>query len=425
MLYTDASGIHLKKLLADVVADRYLQTTGARHAWHKRLAHYFVCHPSAERRIEAPYHFAALGDSSRLLESLADWATFSTLEKQSLPALVEYCRAAGGYSAVRDALLKCIGGDGASRLEKKLTIGRFLSHIGEFATAKDMLQSARRDALESDDRLRVGTICTQIAENEVRYWDSLRDWRNVDALKDLLESSRIAVDIFSSLHLTGKQVWVQMEHAKALTRWANGCFKAACVCDYEEATRYLESADEAVAKVQALFAGSPPSRVVGRALLVGGVAKMVRGHNDQKMGKPYRKTLHAGANLFHEAERLLVLSVGEINEGSIYTHGNLAEFYFYDARHLNGCLYHNVKCCLVGIKLWGPDHPNVSRKIAEFAHLLRAIGRGVPQDNLDVRTLEAMLKDDWIAESIGHNISRPIDLQAWVDREEEDRRRNA
>ncbi|CAE8694740.1 unnamed protein product [Polarella glacialis] len=415
LICTDSAGVHLKTILIRAVDQRYLQAADLRSLWHSRLADFFLS--QAERCSEAPYHFAAIGDKSRLLSAITDWRAFSTLERERVSDLVEHCRSAGGYNLVRDALLRLEQPSGPDGLERRITIGRFLSQVGEFSAAKEILLAAKRDALVSEDKVGLGRVCTLIAENEVRYWDSLRNWSSVAALADLLDAASTAVGVFRTLRLSDDRVWARVEYAKALTRWANGCFKAACVCEGEEADKFLHDADEAVESVEKLFQGSPPSRVVGRALLVGGVAKLVRGHSEKRAGvRPFRDTLVEAAEMFLRAERILVLAVGEVNEGSIYTHANLAEFFLNDVGNVACALVCNLKSCLVGIRLWGPRHPNVARKLSEFCSLLRQLGLANFTDLVlegDVDMLDEMLRV--------FNRNRPLefDLQLWAEEESE------
>lgn len=162
--------------------------------------------------------------------------------------------------------------------------------------------------------------------------------------------------------------------------------------------------------------GCPPSKVLGRAILVRGVAKLVLGHNRQRYTLPHREILVEASQLLIRAEEILVKAAGEVNEGSIYTHGNLGELYLHDVGHVPLALLHNTKSCLVGLKLWGAEHPNVERKLREFAAILGAVGfssHAQPVLAGDMQALQEMLQ---IFTSQEHLLD--FDLQQW-QREED------
>ncbi|CAK9048724.1 unnamed protein product [Durusdinium trenchii] len=337
---------------------------------------------------------------------------FETLERAHRPALLDYCRAIGGYATMRRALSKA---DTAS-LHQRIVIGRFFSHVGEFAAAKEALLQAKPEAAASENPADLGQVCTLIAENEIRYWDSLRNWGSPGALKDLMECSRTAVDIFRRELERCDRMSTRVEYAQALSRWANGCFKISCVINMVMAYSFLSKADEAIQEVEDLFKGCPPSKVLGRAVLVRGVSKLVLGHNRQRYRLPHRDILVEAAHLLMRAEEILVHAAGEVNEGSIYTHGNLSELYLHDVGHVPLALLHNTKSCLVGLKLWGPEHPNVERKLREFAAILGAVGFGSHVDAVlagDLQALEEMLRVFTSQEQL-----LQIDLREW-EREED------
>jgi len=412
LITEDRSGIQLASLLQTEVEQRYFEEAGLKPRWHRKLAVMLMAGP-AESRWRAARHWAAIQDITNLMASLTDYPTFSKLDSDHRRELVEFCRIAGGYVAVREAFVQKMDVSGPEGTQRRRSVAGFLSHVGEFSAARDWLFAARRDASVKDDKLELGRICNAIARNEIGYWDSRRDWRNVRALADLLEASKMAVSIFTEIT---QRAGTRAECAVALTAWANGCFKAACVCEGEEATEYLDQADAAIEKVQVMFATSPPSRVVGRALLVGGVARMVRSHNAKKARRPWRWLAVEAAELYMRAEHILVQAVGEVNEGSIYTHGNLAELFLHDRQNIKLSLVHFIKCCRVGVRLWGPDHPNVRRKLQEFHTLLP----GSPIELLqgDISFLDNMFHR-FIVEGFDQDMASVMeDLRVWATSEE-------
>jgi len=316
---------------------------------------------------------------------------------------------------------------GRDSLMRRHSFGSLLSQVGEFKASKDWLLGARAEAKSLSMSHELALICTAIAENEVRYWDSLRNWSSVAALSDLLENSNSAVEILRpSGHRLTDPVISRLEYAQALTRWANGCFKAACVApEASEKADFLQKADEAVQTVRSLFVGSPPSKVVGRALLVGGVAKLVRGHHHRREDASalWRKAIVESVTLLLQAESMLVLSAGQVNEGSIYTHGNLAEIFLHDIRDINAGLYHFTKCCQVGVELWGPEHPNVKRKLQEYGFLLVQCGLIASVTVLDLpgRGGSPILHEllNVLSERLPYGEDALVQVRAWAESEAE------
>ena len=97
--------------------------------------------------------------------------------------------------------------------------------------------------------------------------------------------------------------------------WANASFKAACVSGSWEV--WLHRSKEATDEIQRLLAGCPPSGVLGRALLVAGVATVVRTQKLREAKKPYRAVVATALRTLQEAERVLVLALGPVNEHSM------------------------------------------------------------------------------------------------------------
>lgn len=411
LVQAETGAVQLKRLL-QICAERKVPPE-ERVQVHKRLAKFFWSQLDPRRRVEACFHFFRTGNLARLLDTLVEWPIFQVLERDHRSALLEYCRAVGGYAVVRRTLAKA---GTAHRLPQRIVVGRFLSHVGEFAAAKEMLLEAKKEAAVSKDPTDLGQVCTLIAENEIRYWDSLRNWSSPGALKDLMDNSQTAVNIFEEQLRSCDRMSSRVDYAQALSRWANGCFKISCVTNMVFAYRFLGKADDAIQKVEELFKGCPPSKVLGRAILVRGVAKLVLGHNRQRYTLPHREILVEASQLLIRAEEILVKAAGEVNEGSIYTHGNLGELYLHDVGHVPLALLHNTKSCLVGLKLWGAEHPNVERKLREFAAILGAVGfssHAQPVLAGDMQALQEMLQ---IFTSQEHLLD--FDLQQW-QREED------
>jgi len=408
LLVRAETGVQLKRSLQHWAEEK--MTSSERSIFHARLATFFL---TSNRRVEACYHYWRMGDLERLLATMVDWSIFPILEREHRSALLDYCRAVGGYPIVRRALTKAAP---SRSLWERIIVGRFLSHVGEFAAAKEILLQAKPEAAASANPCDLGQVCTLIAENEIRYWDSLRNWGSAGALKDLMDSSQTAVKIFEEELQKHDRMSTRVDYAQALSRWANGCFKVSCVINMVMAYKFLGHADEAIQKVEDLFKGCPPSKVLGRAILVRGVAKLVLGHNRQRYRLPHRDILVQAAELLTKAEDILVQAAGEVNEGSIYTHGNLGELYLHDVGHVPLALLHNTKSCLVGLKLWGAEHPNVERKLREFGAILGAVGFSSHVQAVlagDVQALQEMLRVFTSQEHLLH-----IGLHEW-EREED------
>ncbi|KAH8060269.1 hypothetical protein JL720_13607 [Aureococcus anophagefferens] len=189
-----------------------------------------------------------------------------------------------------------------------------------------------------------GAAASAVARNEIRYWDSKRDWGSPESLQLLLDSSQLAV-----LYLEDAVPRRPRDLARARVSVANGCFKAGCVCDPrgDRAFAYFRDAHASLARVPEALAGEPGGRVAAEALLVG---------------------------RFYEAEFQLRGAVGETSEPSIYTFGNLSEAYLHVLHELPLGILHERKGCDVAVKALGADHPNAARKLAEFADVLAQIG---------------------------------------------------
>jgi hypothetical protein len=119
--------------------------------------------------------------------------------------------------AVEDVEAAGVGGrrlSGEEVVRRKAIVGVFMSKIGQFVYARELLQGAlaavdgsqralatggtcggRQDVnrvscsrglmAAAMQRRRVGLLHLDISMNEVRYWDSRRDWRGADDLQVL------------------------------------------------------------------------------------------------------------------------------------------------------------------------------------------------------------------------------------------------
>mgnify|MGYP002631164541 CR=1 FL=1 len=279
--------------------------------------------------------------------------------------------------------------------------GAFLSWIGCFGSGRQVLLEAQRLAeAASAAPQELGEILLHVAMLEVRHWDSLRRWTLRD-LDLLLASSRRAVDIFrtrvsaatreSGREGEGEELTARLNLCAALSRLANGCFKAGCVADGTEARHvYLDAAERAVAEARGAVVGIGPTQQLGQAVLVHGVTVLVRAglppREEERAAEPDRWA--RAISLFTEAEAILVASVGAVNECSIYTHANLAEVHLRLHQHVNqhehgersrfyhlaSAMSHLCTSCSIGLAYFGKNHPNCERKLRELYELLTALG---------------------------------------------------
>lgn len=361
---------HIRTLAGDEMSAEVVVWMGDAHA---ACAAFFLAaeagaRSEAERRAEAAWHMmqCAPSDDNRaqLLSLVTDWVVIEVLSKSK----TDLCLVAEHLGADVSSLRTALSRECSPR--QRMLLGEFLSTCGQFAAAREELVVAREALAGGRER---GCACSLIAFNEVRYWDSRRDWKNVDELRLLLDSSEEAVQLLRS----ARTVAEKMELAQALTRHANGSFKAACVSSAEDDVTWqmwLDRSRVATDEVQKMLARCPPSGVLGRAMLVAGVALLVRGDKLRDAGEPHRKILAAAAKTFMTSEIILCKALGPVNESSIYTHGNLAEFYLYRLRDLRKGIVAFYESCYVGIHLLGPTHPNVASKLQEFSSILSQLG---------------------------------------------------
>jgi len=264
--------------------------------------------------------------------------------------------------------------------------GRLLSRAGEFAAARELLNVTlslmadpvfytrdSQSALSAADCNRA-EVLVAIASNEVRYWDSRRDWASPEALRLLLESSNEAVELLGRHSLRSPAEKLML--ASALSRRANGCFKAGCVSAFGSNPQksYFDEADGHISRAVSLLQGQQV-QVLGESVLVGGVTTLCRAHSliGQNMeAEALEKTISAMLQ-FYRAEAILRLSVGSINEKSIYTNGNLAELLLNNLRQpVLGLLHHRLSC-IVAVRVFGSAHANANRKLQEMAHICQQL----------------------------------------------------
>ena len=283
------------------------------------------------------------------------------------------------------------GDRGAARCERRVRVGELLSRAGRFQDARTVLNDAVA-GLDGDGgdgavgptaALGVrGAAASAVARNEIRYWDSKRDWGSPESLQLLLDSSQLAV-----LYLEDAVPKRPQDLARARVSVANGCFKAGCVCDPrgDRAFAYFRDAHASLARVPEALAGEPGGRVAAEASLVSAVTTMCEAHalSARHRGPPpapgddarhYLDVAVEAVAKFYEAEFQLRGAVGETSEPSIYTFGNLSEAYLHVLHELPLGILHERKGCDVAVKALGADHPNAARKLAEFADVLAQIG---------------------------------------------------
>eukprot|EP00928_Gymnodinium_smaydae_P039596 TRINITY_DN27014_c0_g1_i1.p1 TRINITY_DN27014_c0_g1~~TRINITY_DN27014_c0_g1_i1.p1 ORF type:complete len:858 (-),score=73.20 TRINITY_DN27014_c0_g1_i1:134-2671(-) len=290
-----------------------------------------------------------------------------------------------GIRQVAENLIERLSCQSASPHDQ-LFAGRLLSAAGEFATARKLLELASQslpaketDACAGSNSSSTVQSCAEalivFANNEVRYWDSRRDWGSVAALKLLMESSHKAVEIFKRQQPTCPAE--KLLFARALSRRANACFKAGCVSEpgTESQNLYFDEADASIALAVSMVQGRHV-QVLGEAILVGGVTTLCRSHS-LRMQRRRHEALDSAilAMLqFYRAEANLRRSVGKINEKSIYSHGNLAELFLNDLRQPFLGLLHERQACIVAVRVLGADHANAKRKIDEVTSIFNHLG---------------------------------------------------
>ena len=112
-------------------------------------------------------------------------------------------------------------------------------------------------------------------------------------------------------------------------------------------------------------------------------------------------------------------SVGEVNECSMYTHGNLSEAYMRKAqaagpgpafqRNLLLVFEHLCIACGIGIAYHGSSHPNTKRKLSELASLLEQTGKDQLARAVRAATLRSQLQA--VCSVVVGMLSRPLAAQ--------------
>mmetsp|Transcript_109992 Transcript_109992/g.245841 ORF Transcript_109992/g.245841 Transcript_109992/m.245841 type:complete len:863 (-) Transcript_109992:6-2594(-) len=264
-------------------------------------------------------------------------------------------------------------------------VGRLLSIAGEFVAARELLGrtphtspiadplSAHQSSMSPNYHRAESLVA--VANNEVRYWDSRRDWASPEALSLLLDSGREAVQLLERLQL--RRPAEKLLLARALSRRANGCFKAGCVSapGSNSQNSYFDEADACIARAVSLLQGRRV-QVLGEVVLVGGVTTLCRAHSLSRQHRldSFKETAISAMLQFYRAEAILRAAVGKINEKSIYTHGNLAELMLNDLHEPFLGLLHHRQSCIVAVRTFGLTHANANRKLQELADICQQLG---------------------------------------------------
>lgn len=330
------------------------------------------------------------------------------LERGQTEALLQYCLSSEGYGAVCEHVLSLpppLAEYLVDTSESILNLGRLLSTAGQYLPARQLLQGAiGRQAAGSEASAEMrGRLQLAVAENEVRYWDSRRDWKSERDLELLLSSSTESVTllrradeflrsqkIFPAAGVRGSACSAStttLRLCDALTRCANAHFKAGCVLTGEAASRHFDLSDTMTGEVERLIGTNSrfePTETLAGAWLVSGVTTSCRAHllkreiDTQEMVPEVATLLNRAVELFLRAESMLVQCVGEFNEKSIYTHSNLGEIYVYDLHNLRQGLVHLRQSCNVATRIFGDHHPSTQAKHRQIQSITDQL-RQMPQ----------------------------------------------
>jgi hypothetical protein len=209
-----------------------------------------------------------------------------------------------------------------------------------------------------------------------RAWDSRRDWSAVADLELLRESSTNAVDL---LRTSGNEARIDLSYA--LTAQANYTFKVACLYTEGEQTEALDAADCLITESIKVLASTRaddiavPTLALGVAMLVGGVTATVRSQGLDAAGMSSIEETLAALNSFYAAETTIRQGVACPSELSIFTHGNIAETYFYALDEFCLGLFHFAKACEIAERVFGSDHINTKTKVRDLAQALGQLGQ--------------------------------------------------
>lgn len=249
--------------------------------------------------------------------------------------------------------------------------GELLSLAGHFKAARSVLDTAAARSEKSSTEYAFAIL--GVARNEIRYWDSRRDWGSPLDLSLLMDASQHAVTALKKIDSDS------VEYYQAVTDRANAHFKAGCVSSPEKAKYHYELANQLADDVVMRLGEHSPvwrrRKVAAGALLVKGVTRMCEAHAAEAMHESGSTEAALDAlHLFYQAELRLHDVVGPFSELSIFTHGNLGECYLHAFGLLALGLVHERRACLVALKVFGPSHPNAARKVVEFASTLTHLG---------------------------------------------------
>lgn len=249
--------------------------------------------------------------------------------------------------------------------------GELLSLAGRFKAARSVLDTAAACSEKTSTEYALAIL--GVARNEIRYWDSRRDWGSPLDLSLLMDASEHAVTALERIDNNS------VEYYQAVTDRANAHFKAGCVSPPDRARYHFglanQLADDVVTRLGEHSSVWRRRKVAAGALLVKGVTRMCEAHAAEARDEPGSTEAALDAlRLFYQAELRLHDVVGPFSELSIFTHGNLGECYLHAFGLLALGLVHERRACLVALKVFGPSHPNAARKVVEFASTLTHLG---------------------------------------------------
>eukprot|EP00038_Savillea_parva_P007984 m.173778 g.173778 ORF g.173778 m.173778 type:complete len:871 (-) comp13742_c0_seq1:197-2809(-) len=255
---------------------------------------------------------------------------------------------------------------------REIIVAHFSSQCGDFDMARTILLGLRRaSALPM-----AGFTELLLALNEIRAWDSRRDWTRDDDLELLRESSTRAIELLRDAKGPNAALHISV----ALSASANFKFKVACLHSDHERDTMLTEADMLVAKSIRVLSKmwtdkvEVPSLALGVARLVGGVVSTVRVHGLLEAGLPAIEGAFSALDSFYAAEHTIRAGVAGPCELSIFTHGNLAETYFYSLEEYALGLFHFVKAVQLGAEVFGPEHINTQSKRRDLVSALERLG---------------------------------------------------
>eukprot|EP00035_Acanthoeca_spectabilis_P005745 m.116952 g.116952 ORF g.116952 m.116952 type:complete len:807 (-) comp13166_c0_seq1:62-2482(-) len=343
----------------------------------------------------------ALGRSDAFATAVADWDTLRWLYKNC--SAIEISRlftATSGASELIGTLLARLDAMWRTTLartefeHRAFVVGQLVSQSGNFAVAREIITNARRPELT------VGGLAElALALNEIREWDSRRNWADTSDLDLLHECSAKAVTC-----LRGGDSESRVYLSYALSALANYKFKLACLYSGGERTEVLNEADVLVEEAISVASSTTthgvevPSLALAVAKLVGGVVSIVRSQGLMDAGLSAIDEILTALDAFYAAGETIERGVASPSEISIFVHSNIAETYFFILdEHCLG-LFHLVKSVEVSEQVFGKSHINTTVKLRDLAAALERLG--LDDDAKQVRLLghKACPIDDEITE---------------------------